>query len=46
LLGWSGQGETAEVPDPYSGSFEEFQAVYRLLDRATDAILTKLQLPA
>ena len=43
LLEWSGLGEQVEVPDPYYGTIEDFRAVFRLLDRATDAMLTKLQ---
>lgn len=46
LLAWAGLGADAEVPDPYAGAIADFRRVYSLLDRATDAILTKLQLPA
>jgi protein-tyrosine phosphatase len=46
LLSWSGIERPAEVPDPYDGGIEDFRSVFRLLDRATDTILTKLQLPA
>ncbi len=46
LLAWAGMGAKAEVPDPYTGTIEDFRRVYALLDRATDAMLTRLQLPA
>lgn len=31
-----------EVPDPYYGSLEDFEAVYQLVDKATDALIQKL----
>lgn len=34
-------GEAANVPDPYYGSITDFEAVYDLIDRATDQLLTK-----
>jgi len=46
VLAWAGLGEKAEVPDPYGGSKTDFRNVYNLLDTATDAMLTRLQLPA
>ncbi|HTD28348.1 MAG TPA: low molecular weight protein-tyrosine-phosphatase [Xanthomonadaceae bacterium] len=46
LLAWAGLGARAEVPDPYSGTIEDFRDVFGLLDKATDAMLTRLQLPA
>jgi protein-tyrosine phosphatase len=46
LLAWAGLGAEAEVPDPYSGTIGDFRRVYALLDKATDAMLTRLKLPA
>ncbi len=46
LLAWAGLGAKAEVPDPYNGKLEDFRRVYALLDKATDAMLTRLQLTA
>ena len=46
LLAWAGLGAKAEVPDPYTGTIEDFRRVYALLDQATDMMLTRLQLPA
>ena len=46
LLAWAGLGAKAEIPDPYTGTLEDFRKVYALLDRATDAALEKLKLPA
>ena len=43
LLDWAGLGKKADVPDPYAGSLKDFQRVYALLDKATDAMLTRLQ---
>ena len=34
--------QQAEVPDPYYGSLEDFEAVYQLVDKATDALIQKL----
>lgn len=31
-----------EVPDPYYGTQEDFEAVYQLVDQATDALIQKL----
>jgi protein-tyrosine phosphatase len=31
------------VPDPYYGTMAEFEAVYDLLDRATDCVIEKIQ---
>lgn len=36
-------GENLEVPDPYYGTFDDFQAVYDLLDQATEVVITKLK---
>ncbi|HTA65845.1 MAG TPA: low molecular weight protein-tyrosine-phosphatase [Xanthomonadaceae bacterium] len=46
VLAWAGLGVKAEVPDPYCGTIKDFRNVYDLLDTATDAMLTRLQLPA
>lgn len=46
LLAWAGLGAKAEIPDPYTGTLADFRRVYALLDKATDAMLTRLQLPA
>lgn len=35
-------GEVRDVPDPYYGDSRDFEAVYRLCERASDALLTKL----
>jgi protein-tyrosine phosphatase len=35
-------GMRKDVPDPYYGSDRDFQAVYRLCDQASEALLTKL----
>jgi protein-tyrosine phosphatase len=36
-------GENRAVPDPYYGTDNDFQAVYDLLDQATDVVITKIQ---
>jgi protein-tyrosine phosphatase len=46
LMVWAGLGGKAEVPDPYSGTIEDFRQVYALLDKATDAMLIRMKLPA
>ena len=51
LLDWAGLGAgidspAGDVPDPYNGGVDDFRRVYRLLDSATDGLLTRLQLPA
>jgi protein-tyrosine phosphatase len=33
----------AAVPDPYYGSMNDFEAVYHLLDKATDCIIEKIK---
>lgn len=35
-------GEAGNVPDPYYGTEADFQKVYELCDRASDALLAKL----
>ncbi len=34
--------QKSEVPDPYYGTLEDFEAVYQLVDNATDALIQKL----
>lgn len=45
-LAWAGLGAKAQVPDPYGGPIEDFRKVYQLLDKASDAMLTRLRQPA
>jgi len=37
-------GQSLEVPDPYHGGQQGFETVYKMLDKATSVIATKLQL--
>lgn len=46
VLAWAGLGEKAEVPDPYGGTKTDFRNVCDLIDRVTDAMLTRLRQPA
>lgn len=39
LLDFLYPGQRAEVPDPYYGTQKDFEAVYDLLDKATDALI-------
>jgi len=34
--------QKSEVPDPYYGTLKDFEAVYQLVDDATDALIQKL----
>ncbi len=43
ILNVTHPGENIEVPDPYYGGEEGFVEVYKLLDKATDAILGKIK---
>ena len=36
-------GSNAEVPDPYFGGDRGFEAVYRMLDEATDKVVEKIR---
>jgi protein-tyrosine phosphatase len=36
-------GENNGVPDPYYGTNADFQEVYRLLDHATDVVISKIK---
>lgn len=38
----SGDHKNAEVPDPYWGGMEDFENVFRLLDKGCDAILRQI----
>ena len=42
LLNYLQPGTNAKVPDPYYGTQQDFDAVYDLLDRATDALIHKI----
>lgn len=42
LLNYLQPGTNAKVPDPYYGTQQDFEAVYDLLDRATDALIHKI----
>lgn len=42
FLEMSGHHHNAEVPDPYWGSMKDFEDVFQLLDRGSDAILKQI----
>ncbi len=42
LLDYLYPNQQLEVPDPYYGTSEDFEAVYQLVDQATDALIQKL----
>lgn len=42
LLDWAGLAREGEVPDPYQGDLAEFEALYRLLETAAQALLQRL----
>jgi len=42
LLDYLFPDQQLEVPDPYYGTSEDFEAVYQLVDKATDALIQKL----
>ena len=42
LLDYLFPDQQQEVPDPYYGTSEDFEAVYQLVDKATDALIQKL----
>jgi len=46
LLDWAGTEPGGEVPDPYYGDEEGFEAVYRLLDLAARGVLGRLSTAA
>ncbi len=43
MLPWCGIDSPDEVPDPYYGPHEGFEAVYELLDRAARRLVERLQ---
>ena len=43
LLQWAGQGEDAEIPDPYTGTDADFERVWALVDAAAAAIVARHQ---
>lgn len=36
-------GQNLEVPDPYYGTMKDFEDVFHLLDKATDAVMHKIK---
>jgi protein-tyrosine phosphatase len=42
LLDWAGVAD-AEVPDPYTGDAADFEAVWRMLDRAAQGVVMRLE---
>ncbi|WP_394005204.1 low molecular weight protein-tyrosine-phosphatase [Luteimonas sp. WGS1318] len=42
LMAWAGLGE-GDVPDPYTGDAEDFEAVWHRVDRAAVAIVDRLR---
>ena len=42
LLEWADQEDGGEVPDPYTGGTAEFEAVWRLVDSAAQAVVARL----
>jgi protein-tyrosine phosphatase len=42
LLEWAGQGVGAEVPDPYTGSADDFRRVWAMVDAAAAGIVARL----
>ena len=42
LLEWAGQGQGAEIPDPYTGGQPHFDQVWSLVDAAAKAIVDRL----
>lgn len=42
LLDWAGQGEDAEIPDPYTGGAEDFRRVWAMVDAAAAAGVERL----
>ena len=45
LLEWAGQGDGAEIPDPYTGDAEDFRRVWAMVDAAAVAIAERLVRP-
>lgn len=47
FLDWSGVHPGGEIPDPYTGTAEDFDAVFALIDRGAAAMIERLRrLPA
>jgi len=42
LLEWAGLGAGEEIPDPYTGSADDFRHVWSLVDRAAAGIVARL----
>lgn len=42
LLDWAGVAD-ADVPDPYAGDSTDFEAVWRMLDRAAHGVVARLE---
>ena len=45
LLEWAGQGDGAEIPDPYTGDAEDSRRVWAMVDAAAAAIAERLVRP-
>ena len=43
LLDWAGVEADAEVPDPYTGGADQFEHVWRLLERVADGVVRRLR---
>ena len=42
LLEWAGQGDGAEIPDPYTGGPDDFRRVWAMVDAAAAGIVARL----
>jgi protein-tyrosine phosphatase len=42
LLEWAEQGSGMEIPDPYTGSQEDFRRVWRMVDAAAERIVQRI----
>lgn len=45
LLEWAGQGGS-EIPDPYTGTQDDFRRVWRMVDDAAERIVQRLAAPS
>lgn len=43
LLEWAGTGAGAEIPDPYTGTAEDFTRVWAMIDAAAAGVVSRLQ---
>jgi protein-tyrosine phosphatase len=43
LLEWAGLATDADVPDPYTGGVQEFEAVWSMLERAAHGVVARLE---